>query len=292
MNKTDHRTTSGTTNDKRKTNFSIRMVGLTAKERYEISTRIVKIVTTFTISIVVLVLFWVILFASRNFNITVSDSVAIFLSIVPFVIYLVVFEKISEVSGGGWQIKFKEAAEKEVSLAFKPVEFVAYRIESKGFAEDLRVIRANMRTRPTAVLSLTVGNKYDATVLTQYLKALTRFDDFKYVVFIDVSSRFIGSVYARTLLDISEPLPYEEPLPRENRWGEILKSIETGKVYTVPSFSSTVVMNTEKNIDALEKLDQESRSEIPVVNQDLELLGFTSREVILSSIVKSLLTKA
>jgi len=262
-------------------------VKLASNKKYRISSRNAKIVTTFTISIVVLVVFWTILFVSRNFNITVSDSVAIFMSIVPFVIYLVVFEKISEVSGGGWQIKFKEAAEKEVSLAFNPVEFVTYRIESKGPEEDLPPIRARMRTHPTTVLSLTLGNRYNTNVLIEYLKALTRFVDFKYVVFMDRSSRFVGLVYARTLLDI-----YEDPRSRDTQWEGILESIATGNVGTIPSFSKTFVMNTEKNIDAIQKLDQELRTEIPVVDKDLELLGFTNREVILSSIVKSLLTKA
>jgi len=246
-----------------------------------------KIVTTFIISVVVLVLFWTILFMSRNFNITVSDSVAVFLSILPFIIYLVVFGKISEVSGGGWQVRFKQAAERNVSFEPIPIEFLTYRVEPKGYEHELQMIRERMRTRPMAVLSLTLGKRYSTEVLIEYLRVLTRFDLFKYVMLIDTNSRFMGSVCARILLDI-----YEDHLPRENRWVRILESIEEGNIDHIPGINKTYVMSTQSNIEALEMLDHETRFEIPVVSQNLQFLGFTNREIILSSILKSLLKKA
>lgn len=184
-------------------------------------------------------------------------------------------------------MKFRQAAEKSVSFEPIPVEFLAYRVERKGYERELQAVRERMRTQPMAVLSLTLGKRYDTEVLVEYLRVLTRLEFFKYVVFIDINSRFIGLVFARTLLDV-----FEDHLHGENRCGRILESIEEGNVDNIPGISKTYVMNMQSNMEALEILEREKRFEIPVVSQDLRFLGFTNREIILSSILRDLLKKA
>ena len=69
------------------------------------------------LSIVTIGIFFALSLLARIIGLSISDTTAVFLAIFPFIVYLILSGKISELSGGGWKVKFREAYEKPVVLS-------------------------------------------------------------------------------------------------------------------------------------------------------------------------------
>jgi len=129
------------------------------------------------------------------------DNSLLLLAVLPFIFYLVLSGYVSEVGGGSFWIKFSKALESRAIFEEEvPLddEMVLKWSETFLRSEILPTIAAT----PQSTLRLERTNKesYESDTLKLYLEELTKFDFFKYVLFVDRGDVFNGYIDARSLL--------------------------------------------------------------------------------------------
>ncbi|MHA1832837.1 MAG: hypothetical protein ACTSV7_02495 [Candidatus Baldrarchaeia archaeon] len=247
-------------------------------KKYSLPSRDIIVIA---LSLVAIGIFFALSLLAKIAGLSMSDTTAVFLSIFPFIVYLILSGKISELSGGGWKVKFREAYEKPVVFETGEVAYLSYTVTRKSFMEQLEDIKKKLHVTPFVVLSLTLGRRYDREVLQKYLEELTKFDYFKYVVFLDGRSKFVGFINARVLLD----------LVKSTRGHLVLEAIANGDLTNVRGSCRDYILSSRTNYEALETLEKTKRPELAVVTPDMKFLGFTSKEIITSRIIKSMMEK-
>ena len=245
-----------------------------------------NIVTTFLVFVVFVILLIVINFVKTSgFSGDVTiDNTIIFLAILPFIIYLAVSGKISEFKGGGLEVKFNNASNAGVSFKSEEVVFDEVEAVVKVSVKMLRKnILPNMAKKLTSVLFLVPGEgwyKYEA--LKEYLEELTKFDFFKYVVFVgNDRETFKGYIHARDIL---------AQLLDEFKKDEIFNRINSGDVEGILGFKNNSIRDNISNRDALKNMEK-GITEAAVVDENGKFKGFTNQDIITTKIVNNLMTK-
>ena len=214
------------------------------------------------------------------------DAMITFLAILPFIIYLAVSGKISEFKGGGLEFKFNNASNAEISFKSEEVVCAEEEIIAKGGVVMLRSkIMPKIAKNPSSTLSLVPEKKryeYSYSVVKEYLEELTKFDFFKYVLFVDENNVFKGYIHARNLLaqllDISQ--------------GEkIINKINNGDVENIPGFREHYIKENKTNREALRDMEEKGITDIAVVDKDMKFKGFTNQDMITTRIINNLTTK-
>lgn len=157
---------------------------------------------TILVTVVVVILLIVLTIIKDTFlgGETIDYSI-LFLTLVPFLIYLAVTGKISEIGGGGFGIKFNKASEAKVFFKLEKVAYVNQEVikkEGLGFLRDR--ILPEIEAKPRSTLELKRPHYYNYEILKVYLKELTKFDFFRYVIFVGENDAFNGYIDARSLL--------------------------------------------------------------------------------------------
>jgi len=237
---------------------------------------------TICITMTTIMLYFALIFIGNNIlELKIADSSAIFLSVLPFITYLILSGKIKEFKGGGIEVKFREVFEKNVPFKSESVHYIDYRTVEKRSRKALANIISEIKRIPRTSLSLTVGAHYDYVILRDYLRELTKFDFFKYVIFIDQNSRVEGFMNARILLSHLN----EDQIGRR-----IIGLIETGAIKEVSGFRKDFVKYTTSSKEVLQILEAKKISDIAIVDENYHFLGFTDRETITAKVILSLLT--
>ena len=247
--------------------------------------------TTILLTMVFIILLIVFTFIKNRFLAGVTiDTTIIFLGILPFIFYLAVSGKISEFKGGGFEFKFNTASNAEVSFKSEEVVFAEEEVVVKGSVGMLREkIMPKIAEKPTSVLSLVPGEGghiyeggYNYEALKEYLEELTKFDFFKYVLFVDEDKTFKGYIHARNLL---------AQLLDQSRGYEIINKINSGNVEGVLGFKKDFIKDYISNREALKIMEKEGITEAAVVDKDMKFKGFTNQDIITTKIVNNLMTK-
>lgn len=213
------------------------------------------------------------------------DASIIFLALLPFLIYLVISGKISEIGAGGFAIKFYKASESSVIFE----EEVPYFNEEAVVKWDLDYLKSEIlpefAENPRSTLKVKKEYKglykYDAS--KRYLEELTKFDFFKYVLFVDEDDVFNGYINARSLLALLMP----------SRQGEmIIADINDWNLDRIPGFKKEYVKNYQSSKEVLRKMKEKRITDVAVVDNDMIFKGFTNREMIIARIVNNLIIKA
>jgi len=203
------------------------------------------------------------------------------LSLAPVVIWLLTTQQLSEFSGFGLAFKLKEVTSTPVSLqidgnAIKPEQI------SRDEKEGLGKIESFKRNR-VAAITLVVGKRgyYVNRAIEKYLKELTPFSFFKYVLFEDKSGEFRGIISGIKLLE-------------ELRSGGInlVKLIESGDISSINGISAISVTLGSSKQKSLQVMDSNGLSELPVVNDLKSFIGVVERNKITSSIVAQLVSSS
>lgn len=246
--------------------------------------------TAVLVTISVVVIYFVARFVGESFlNLEMTDTSAIFLSLIPFVAYLVAFGKISEFGGGGFTLKFAKASEAEVNFKKEEAEGVVYIEEEDVRKEGMKILYEEvlpaMAKNPRSALKIEKKNDayYNFSALKTYLEELTKFDSFKYVLFVEEGDVFKGFLNARSLL-LWFSARYE---PKGN---EIITKINNWNVDKIEGFRDNNIRADQSNKEALRMMEDLKISEIAVVDKDKKFLGFTDRQIITSRIL-NLMTK-
>lgn len=239
---------------------------------------------TICTTVTIIALYFILIFVGNNvLHITITDSSAVFLSLIPFVAYLILSGKIREFKGGGIEVKFKEAIEKEVNFKPERVHYIGYTMVGKGSRKALSNTILEIMKSPFAALSLTIGQHYDYTLLRDYLKELVQFGFFKHVLFIDNNSKLQGFMLARVLLSY---------LRKDQMGNQIINLMESGRIREIEGFRKDFVKNTASGREALHRLETERIVDIAVVDENNHFLGFTDREIIVTKAVSALLASS
>jgi Mg/Co/Ni transporter MgtE len=110
--------------------------------------------------------------------------------------------------------------------------------------------------------------KYTYIVVKEYLEELTKFDFFKYVLFVDENNKFKGYIYARNLL---------AQLLDEDQGEKIINKINNGDVKNIPGFRGHYIKDNITNREALKDMEEKGITDIAVVDRDMKFKGFTNQ---------------
>ena len=215
----------------------------------------------------------------------ITDNTIIFLAILPFIIYLAVSGKISEFKGGGFEVKFNNASNAGVSFKSEEVVFNEVEAVLKGDVENLRkTILPNMAEKLTSVLFLVPGRGgYNYKILKEYLEELTKFDFFKYVLFVgEDRETFKGYIHARDIL---------AQLLDEFKKDEIINRINSGDVEGILGVKKNSIDDDISNRNALKYMEKNGITEAAVVDENGKFKGFTNQDMITTRIINNLMTK-
>lgn len=201
------------------------------------------------------------------------------LGLAPVIIWLLSTQQLSEFSGFGLAFKLKEATLKPFSIQvdgnlIKPEKIV---IQEKGGIRKIEEFKQNR----VAALTLEIGKKgyYLNHAIEEYLRELTPYSFFKYVLFKNKSGEFHGIISGIKLL---------EELQTNNI--DLVQHIESGNISQIPGLSEISVQSGTSKQRALQLMDSNGLSELPVVNEFQSFIGVIERNKITSSIVVQLVS--
>ena len=212
------------------------------------------------------------------------DAPIIFLAILPLVIYLVTSGKLLEFKGGGFEFKFNNASNADISFKSEEIAFVDEEVIYKSNLDRLRdIILPEIEKKHISTISVIPGTgSYDYGASKVYLEELTKFDFFKYVLFINYDKTFKGYMHARNL---------QAQLLDEVKGKEIISKINSGNIESIPGFRKEYTLDRTSNKEALETMEKLGITDIAVVDKDMKFKGFTNQVFITSRILTNLMTK-
>lgn len=223
-------------------------------------------------------------FKNENFSGTI-DTTILFLSVLPFIIYLIFSDKILELKGGGVEVKFKEVSKAEISFVSEEVVSDATDLISKERIELLesREFIQDIIKKTKSTLSLVPGldfGFYKYQAVKKYLELLTKFDFFKYVLFVDGYGTFKGYIPAKTLLAQLDQVNGEN----------IVSLINNGNIEEIIGIRRQYVKDYMSNGDALKIMEKEGITDLAVVDKNMKFKGFTNHEMITRKIINNLIS--
>src|SRR5262245_40410850 len=126
----------------------------------------------------------------------IDGSVLIALILLPIVVYLMASGKLAEFKApGGIEAKFVQAATESVSVASQTISYDDPQVVAKESVRNLLQRKAQEidESKPV-IMTMILGNKaqYNLVDVNQYLRVLSSFPNFKFVVFLNGDSQFVA----------------------------------------------------------------------------------------------------
>ena len=212
------------------------------------------------------------------------DLSIIFLVILPFVIYLILSNKISEFKGGGIELKLTKQSQKNVTFIKENVMFTEPEIVKKGNLETLKAeVIPELIEKSASVLTIKLSENGDYSLngLRMYLRELTKFDFFKYVLFErEGIESFEGLIDAKVL---------KYQIDDENKGDILVKDLKKGNISGIRGVIKTHIKNYMDNKTALNILEKEGLEDIAVLDEKMHFQGLTNRKLIISRILNELI---
>jgi hypothetical protein len=192
---------------------------------------------------------------------------------VPFLIYLGVTGRLERFSGGGFELRLREQADKTVTpqRTDDTIEVTPEETQQKGSLAAL----VDRETPPTA-LSFRTGaeNIYAPSVIYQYLETLGDNPDFRYIVFTDSVGGFEGYMHANEFEYLFETT-------------EVTDELESGVILTRDGVITASVSSESTNRETLRKMDQRNISELAVVDSANQFVGVITQDEIVRKLLSS-----
>ncbi len=203
------------------------------------------------------------------------------LGLAPVVIWLLSTQQLSEFSGFGLDFKLREATAKPVSVKLEG-DLIEPEQISADEKEGLSKIRSFVQRQVSAVtLKTDRRGYYNNDAVQRYLVELTRYPFFKYVLFATQEGEFVGLVGGIRLLH-----------EMQNNGLDVVSLLEAGDVSKVPGITQVSIAAGNSKRVALQLMDRNGLSELPVVNEQGKFIGVVERDKITSSIVAQLVSQS
>jgi hypothetical protein len=213
----------------------------------------------------------------QDYQITLTDLV---LLLAPILIWLVVTNKLGELSLGAEGLTIKAAARQPVATRLSRISVQDVTTADKGSSD---AIPALIERRVQALrLQINKRDYYDEGVLRTYLDELGQFSFFQYVVISDEQGRLVGAADAR---DLNASL--KRGILSGTEFTAILNGrADVARLSKLPGFEprSMAISETVGNGEALNRMDRANVPWLCVVRDD-RFLGIVDRAHVTSSIV-------
>jgi len=236
--------------------------------------------------------FFVIWYTKKTVNID-GDAIYVSLLFFPVLVYLLVSGKIKELKGpGGLEVKLSEVAGGSIMAAFETVEPSSedMLVVAKGglseFQEQQKMLNDAQPIVMTMILG--IGDYYNVYAVREYLKKLSHFRKFKFVVFLDKEKRFVAYMPSWAFQGL---LGMEE----ENFLGEqFIKVINEGRIqdlFRYPGVERKTISTGSSEAEALREMTRQNLEALVVIDENRHLNGVVEREQILSRMMIAMVDK-
>lgn len=239
------------------------------------------------LSILFLALGFLALWLTKNVLKIEQDVVLACVAVIPILVYLIFSGRLSEVSlPGGTSLKLFEALQRPLSTEnkfnTKQVEVEeAYVIEKKEV--ELLERRPPDDYAKYIMLTMVLGRRtyYDNEAILKYLKVLSQFRNFKFLVILDDD----GKVFAYMFVWQARQFLEKEVQRHRDDFAEFINNGYKQGLMRRYELISETVRTTDTNMTALEKMARLKTDAIVVTDENNMLKGVVEREQIISEFI-------
>jgi signal-transduction protein with cAMP-binding, CBS, and nucleotidyltransferase domain len=238
-------------------------------------------------AVLFLILGFFVLWLAKSIVHVEGDAVFISLLLIPILMYVIISGKLEELKGpGGLEAKFARAANESISTASEKVELSTeeMQIVEKESVELLERKRQELNEAQPIVMIMELGkvNYYQRQATLSYLEMLSQFRNFKFVVFVDKSKRFVAYMPSWAV----KGLLSKQQLGDEFIWG-----INQGRIqdlFRYPGVVRETIRTQSTNAEALREMTRQNLEALVVIDENSQLKGVVEREQVLSRMMLSL----
>jgi len=218
----------------------------------------------------------------EKFEVKYSD---ILLALIPIVIWLLVTGKIQKFEFAELKIEtaFVEASKTTLAKQITPVKLPVESVRmdpKRGIEEIPKLIRDE-----TQALSFQLGyGGYYGPAIEEYLRRLSEYPFFKYVVIVGRDGRFVGMADVRALNSIFRVREGTFTSDDFARW---INQSETSSLPRLPGYVSAedAVKNNTHKQTALEQMEALNVEILPVIDEQDKYLGVVDRSRLTASLI-------
>lgn len=216
-----------------------------------------------------------------------GDAVFVSLLLIPILVYVIFSGRLSEIRApGGLEAKFVDVAGRSVEPASEPIEASTEEMQvvaKEGLRELQRSLHNIDESKPIT-LTLTLGKEgyYDRWVLLEYIKALSQYRNFKFVIILDQENGFKAYLPSWMMRQILE---------MDSLGDDFVKAVNDGSVPHLrryPGVVTRTITTEQTNIEAIQEMTDQNLEALVVIDQDRQLRGVVEREQVLSKLMLAL----
>ena len=217
-----------------------------------------------------------------------DGAIIVTLLIAPLLVYGVASGRLTEFTGpGGWGAKFREAAEERVDPSLTPIDLSPSAMEAipKGSLDSLRETIGQIKDDRPIVMTMTLGRtEYQAYAVSEALKSLSQFRNFKFVVFVDATNQVVAYIpYWALSTDLDHAAARGS-----GSLIDVVKKGDAQEVVKYPGVIAETVSLKTSNAEALDKMEKDNLEALVVVKENNTLAGVIERDRILSRMLLAL----
>jgi predicted transcriptional regulator len=215
-----------------------------------------------------------------------GEGLLISLLLLPLLVYVIISGRIQELKApGGLEAKFRTLANESISAASETVRPEPDEIQAV-LKESPMVLQQKVQdlddSKPILMLMQLGSNSYSPEAAIKYLDTLSKFRNFRFVVFLDHRKRLVGHMSAWSVRAL---------LQKAQLGNEFIDSINRGlsaELMRYPGFETEVITKSWSNANALKEMVRRNVDALLVVNERKELEGVVEREQVISLMILSL----
>jgi hypothetical protein len=228
------------------------------------------------------------IFIGEKFEIKNSD---ILIAIIPIALWLVLTGKIQSLAFGEFKIEaaFVEASKTAVTKQITPLKLPVESIRmdpKRGMEEIPRLIK-----NKTEALFFELGyGGYYGPAIEEYLKILSQYPFFKYIIITSSDGKFVGMADARELnsILIARSGPFNS-----NDFARWINGRDIDSITKLPGFipaKDAIKKDLDKQA-ALEKMEKLNIEILPVIDEQEKFVGIVDRSRLTSSLIIDVASK-
>lgn len=176
-----------------------------------------------------------------------DEAFLIFIFVIPLILYLILWDKISEFSMFGISSKLislsKQTIDKTIDN-FQPIEII--KGSEEEFTAQMRLLPTEDTAKPMVLIVVVGEISYNRQLLRNYIQYFAIYPNFKYIIFTDDNHNFLGFLRINDFLGCFDQIEYSKIFSIINRnYVEYVKNIPFIKTYSI-NFDSTVLQTLKK----------------------------------------------
>jgi signal-transduction protein with cAMP-binding, CBS, and nucleotidyltransferase domain len=220
--------------------------------------------------------------------IKIEDN-ALFVSVllVPILIFSIVSGRLKGFKApGGLEANFIEAAKESITIAAEKIEPSVndMQVIAKSAVSALDQKKQEINDSKPIVMTMILGKAdyYDRSAVLDYIEMLSRFRNFKFIVFLDQNNHFVAYMASWSL---------EGLLKKTELGNEFINIINGGRVLDLLSFPGVIrktVSTQSTNAEALQEMTKQNLEALVAVDEAQNLKGVVEREQVLSRMILAL----